>query len=32
MVIAEAVQTILRREEYPRPYESLLELTRKNKR
>jgi len=30
-VIAEALQTILRRELYPDPYETLLELTRKNK-
>ena len=29
-VIAEALQTILRREQYPNPYETLLELTRKN--
>lgn len=29
-VIAEAVQTILRREAYPNPYEALKELTRKN--
>jgi adenylosuccinate lyase len=28
MVIAEAVQTILRREEFPEPYESLLVFTR----
>lgn len=27
-VIAEAVQTVLRRENYPRPYEALKELTR----
>jgi len=27
-VIAEAIQTILRREGYPRPYEALKELTR----
>ena len=27
-VVAEAIQTILRREEYPRPYETLKELTR----
>ncbi len=31
-VLAEAVQTILRRENYPSPYEALKELTRKNKR
>jgi len=30
-VIAEALQTILRREGYPKPYEALLELTRTNK-
>ncbi len=29
-VIAEAIQTILRREGYPHPYETLKELTRKN--
>lgn len=29
-VIAEAIQTILRREGYPKPYEALKELTRKN--
>ena len=29
-VIAEALQTILRRENYPNPYEALLDLTRKN--
>ena len=29
-VIAEAVQTILRREAYPNPYEALKELTRTN--
>jgi adenylosuccinate lyase len=27
-VVAEAIQTILRREHYPRPYEALKELTR----
>jgi adenylosuccinate lyase len=27
-VVAEAIQTILRREKYPRPYEALKELTR----
>jgi len=31
-VIAEAIQTILRRENYPNPYESLKELTRTNKK
>jgi adenylosuccinate lyase len=30
-VIAEAIQTILRREGYPKPYEALLSLTRTNK-
>ncbi|MCZ2443907.1 MAG: adenylosuccinate lyase [Flavobacteriales bacterium] len=30
VVIAEAIQTILRREGYPNPYEKLKELTRKN--
>ena len=29
-VIAEAIQTILRRENYPNPYEKLMELTRTN--
>jgi adenylosuccinate lyase len=29
-VVAEAVQTILRRENYPNPYEALKELTRGN--
>ena len=29
-VIAEAIQTILRREKYPKPYEALKELTRVN--
>jgi len=29
-VVAEAIQTILRREGYPKPYEVLLELTRTN--
>jgi len=29
-VVAEAVQTILRREAYPNPYEALKELTRTN--
>ncbi|MCK4749552.1 MAG: adenylosuccinate lyase, partial [Bacteroidales bacterium] len=27
-VVAEAIQSILRREDYPKPYEALLELTR----
>jgi len=31
-VVAEAVQTILRRENYPNPYEALKELTRKNQK
>ena len=31
-VVAEAIQTILRRENYPNPYESLLRLTRTNKK
>ena len=30
LVIAEAIQTILRRENYPNPYEALKELTRTN--
>jgi adenylosuccinate lyase len=30
-VVAEAIQTILRREAYPNPYEKLKELTRTNK-
>ncbi len=30
VVVAEALQTILRREGYPNPYEALKELTRKN--
>ena len=30
-VVAEAIQTILRREAYPNPYETLKELTRVNK-
>jgi len=29
-VVAEAIQTILRRENYPKPYEKLKELTRNN--
>ena len=28
--MAEAIQTILRRENYPKPYEALKELTRGN--
>jgi adenylosuccinate lyase len=31
-VVAEAVQTVLRREKYPNPYEALKELTRGNKK
>lgn len=31
-VIAEAIQTILRKEGYPNPYEALKELTRKNEK
>jgi adenylosuccinate lyase len=31
-VIAEAIQTILRREGYPNPYEALLDLTRTNEK
>lgn len=31
-VVAEAIQTILRREGYPRPYETLKELTRTNEK
>ncbi len=30
-VVAEAIQSVLRRENYPRPYEALLELTRTNR-
>ncbi len=29
-IVAEAIQTVLRRENYPNPYESLKELTRSN--
>jgi adenylosuccinate lyase len=32
MVVAEAIQTILRKEGYPNPYEALKELTRKNEK
>ncbi len=32
VVIAEAIQTILRRENYPQPYEALKDLTRDNNR
>lgn len=31
-VVAEAIQTILRRENYPNPYEALKSLTRKNEK
>lgn len=31
-VVAEAIQTILRREGYPNPYETLLDLTRTNQK
>ncbi len=30
-VVAEAIQTVLRREGYPKPYEALKELTRQNR-
>ena len=30
-VVAEAIQTILRREAYPNPYEALKQLTRTNR-
>jgi len=30
IVVAEAIQTVLRRENYPKPYEALKELTRTN--
>ncbi len=29
-MVAEAIQTVLRREGFPNPYETLKELTRKN--
>lgn len=32
VVVAEAIQTILRREGYYKPYEALLELTRTNQK
>ena len=32
VIVAEAIQTILRREGYPNPYETLLELTRTNQK
>jgi adenylosuccinate lyase len=31
-VVAEAIQTVLRREAFPKPYEALKELTRKNEK
>ena len=31
-VVAEAIQTVLRREDYPEPYEALKELTRNHQR
>ena len=31
-VVSEAIQTILRREGYPKPYEALKDLTRKNEK
>ncbi|MCA1756568.1 MAG: adenylosuccinate lyase [Bacteroidales bacterium] len=31
-VVAEAIQTVLRREGYPKPYEALKELTRRNEK
>jgi adenylosuccinate lyase len=31
-VVSEAIQTILRREGYPKPYEALLDLTRTNQK
>ena len=31
-VVAEAIQTVLRREGYPKPYEALKGLTRKNEK
>jgi adenylosuccinate lyase len=31
-VVSEAIQTVLRREGYPKPYEALLELTRTNEK
>ncbi|MBD79907.1 MAG: adenylosuccinate lyase [Crocinitomicaceae bacterium] len=31
-VVAEAIQTVLRRERFPKPYEALKELTRKNEK
>ena len=31
-VVSEAIQTILRREGFPKPYEALLDLTRTNQK
>jgi adenylosuccinate lyase len=31
-VVAEAIQTLLRKEGYPNPYEALKDLTRKNEK
>jgi adenylosuccinate lyase len=31
-VVAEAIQTVLRREAYPNPYEALKDLTRTNQK
>jgi adenylosuccinate lyase len=31
-VVAEGIQTVLRREGFPKPYEALKELTRKNEK
>ena len=31
-MVAEAIQTVLRREAYPNPYEALKALTRKNEK
>ena len=31
-VVSEAIQTVLRREKYPKPYEALKELTRTNEK
>ena len=31
-VVSEALQTVLRREKYPQPYEALKELTRTNEK
>ena len=32
VVVAEAIQTVLRRENFPKPYEALKELTRNHKK